>query len=59
MLSGENGELASPQYPHSYPNNVQYDWTIVVTEGNRVRVSFSAMDMEGPVCDQDYVKVSY
>ncbi|XP_069122184.1 cubilin-like [Argopecten irradians] len=45
-LIGNSGRLASPRYPHQYPHNVDYTWTITVDSNMRIRVVFSAMDME-------------
>lgn len=58
-LSGQNGSLASPQYPSFYPHDVHYEWTITVDVGMAIRLHFSVMDMEGPPCYRDYLEVLY
>ncbi|XP_033761795.1 cubilin-like [Pecten maximus] len=45
-LTGSSGRLASPLYPRQYPHNADYTWTITVDTNMRIRVAFTAMDME-------------
>ena len=58
-VSGNSGQISSPNYPRQYPHNTEYDWTITVAVGMRVRITFVTMDMEAYNCAYDYVRVSY
>ena len=57
-VSGTSGQISSPNYPRQYPHNTEYDWTITVAVGMRVRITFVTMDMEAYNCAYDYVRVS-
>lgn len=39
-FTARNGAFASPSYPNSYPANTECVWTIRVSPGNRVQLSF-------------------
>lgn len=38
-MTGGNGSLTSPNYPDDYPNSLDCEWTITVTEGNLIRAN--------------------
>ena len=60
MMSTEQGMLASPNWPNSYGNNQNCSWTIVVTNGRTIRVTFNNnFNIDGTVssCNGDYVQV--
>ncbi|KAK5640278.1 hypothetical protein RI129_011089 [Pyrocoelia pectoralis] len=39
-LSGPMGQIASPLYPHYYTKNEEFSWTITVTFGQAILISF-------------------
>ncbi len=56
--TGTFGELISPGYPNTYPNDVDIQWNITVPEGYQIRLYFTVFDVEyGYNCEYDYVKV--
>lgn len=58
-LVGNTGQLASPLYPGNYEHNQHVEWTIMVDVGKKVRIQFSAIDIEtSSTCQYDYVQVS-
>ncbi|CAG5895667.1 unnamed protein product [Menidia menidia] len=57
-LIGDSGEIASPLYPRTYPNNAHYRWTINVAGDSYVQISFLDMDIEDTqYCNYDYLKI--
>ena len=59
-FTGTEGEFSSPGYPLShYPSNIQCTWTVSTTEGSRIGIYHSDLDVEyHPSCDKDYLMVS-
>ena len=52
-----SGEVTSPGYPNSYQNNEYQREDIVVSEGSRIKLSFTVMDIEYDThCKYDYVQ---
>ncbi|XP_068160694.1 cubilin [Antennarius striatus] len=52
------GEIHSPLYPSSYPNNVDCSWVISVDPNHRVFFNFSDLDIENHIsCSWDYVAI--
>ncbi|CAL1576609.1 unnamed protein product [Knipowitschia caucasica] len=45
-VSGEQGQIASPLYPRTYPYNAHYQWTITVDGDSMVEIRFLDMDIE-------------
>ncbi|XP_064190205.1 cubilin [Anguilla rostrata] len=45
-ITGESGQIASPLWPRTYPNNADYRWTITVAGGYFIRIRFLEMDIE-------------
>ncbi len=61
QLSAANGQIASPLYPHNYPPNVDYVWTVTVDTDKQILVTFNALDVEitrHGTCHYDYIQVS-
>nr|XP_033781064.1 complement C1r subcomponent isoform X2 [Geotrypetes seraphini] len=53
------GQITSPNYPNSYPNNNISVWDIAVPEGFHVKLNFWQFDLEpSEACNYDYVKIS-
>lgn len=58
-VTAPSGEIHSPSYPNSYPNNVDCSWVISVEPNHRVFFNFSDLDIEfHSNCSWDYVAVS-
>uniref|UniRef100_A0A8D0E1P5 Complement C1s n=1 Tax=Salvator merianae TaxID=96440 RepID=A0A8D0E1P5_SALMN len=52
------GEILSPNYPQSYPNNAQESWEISVPSGYGIHLYFTHLDIEpSENCEYDFVKV--
>ena len=52
------GSLTSPNYPSSYPNNVDKTDTLEAGAGKRVKMTFTDFDVEAHnSCRYDYLKV--
>ncbi|NXI35182.1 C1R protein, partial [Galbula dea] len=52
------GEIRSPGYPKSYPNNNISNWSIHVPKGYVVKLTFRDLDLEpSESCFYDYVKI--
>ncbi|KAJ8276925.1 hypothetical protein GJAV_G00069430 [Gymnothorax javanicus] len=57
-ITGETGEIASPLWPRTYPNNADYRWTITVAGDHFIRIRFLEMDIEDLFdCYYDNLKV--
>uniref|UniRef100_A0A3P8X1I7 Zgc:154142 n=1 Tax=Cynoglossus semilaevis TaxID=244447 RepID=A0A3P8X1I7_CYNSE len=57
FLQGDQGDLMTPDFPkQNYPNGALYQWKITVPEGERVRLTFTALDLVPEVCG-DFVQV--
>ncbi|XP_041824165.1 cubilin [Melanotaenia boesemani] len=55
---GESGEIASPLYPRTYPNNAHYRWTITVDGDSFIQIRFVDMDIEDLYdCYYDHLKI--
>lgn len=62
-VSGPEGEIRSPGYPHGYASWRQCQWVIVVPIGKRVKLEFLDYDIQnrgprGTSRCRDYVKVT-
>lgn len=52
------GEVQSPQYPQTYPPNLQKRWDLYVPEGYKIRLTFTHLDIEASAgCLYDAVTV--
>ncbi|XP_050407117.2 cubilin, partial [Patella vulgata] len=59
-LSGSSGQISSPLYPGRYPHSSDSTWKVTAPVGMRIRISFTAFNVEGPrgsVCVWNYVKI--
>lgn len=57
-VMGEFGQIASPLYPRTYPNNAHYHWTITVDGDSYIQIRFLEMDIEDLYdCFYDQLKV--
>lgn len=58
VLTSEEGSIASPNYPQSYPESASCEWTLSTSPGNRVYVTFEQFDMEySENCNEDYLEI--
>ena len=46
LLTEASGEFTSPQHPQTYQNNLDCEWIIRVPRGDRIKLSFLALDIE-------------
>ncbi|XP_067908925.1 deleted in malignant brain tumors 1 protein-like isoform X2 [Heterodontus francisci] len=57
-LRGNHGSFTSPNYPESYPNNVQCTWHISVDNGQRIILDLGYLRLKtSQACIQDYVEI--
>uniref|UniRef100_A0A669DQK6 Cubilin n=1 Tax=Oreochromis niloticus TaxID=8128 RepID=A0A669DQK6_ORENI len=57
-VTGESGQIASPLYPRTYPNNADYHWTITVDGDSYIQIRFLDMDIEDLYdCYYDHLKI--
>lgn len=57
-ITGSSGQVASPLYPRTYPNNADYRWTITVNGDSYVDIQFLDIDIEDlSNCYYDKLKV--
>ena len=58
-MTGEDGVFTSPNYPKSYPINVQCVWTIVTVPGDTIELKFNDFHLEnsGTACGYDFVDI--
>uniref|UniRef100_A0A0B7BPM5 CUB domain-containing protein n=1 Tax=Arion vulgaris TaxID=1028688 RepID=A0A0B7BPM5_9EUPU len=58
LLHSNQGSLSSPNYPSSYPHNVECTWDINVPVGFMINLRFNPpFDLEARDCVNDYVEV--
>lgn len=59
QMNGEDGVFTSPNYPKSYPINVQCVWTIVTVPGDTIELKFNDFHLEnsGTTCGYDFVDI--
>ncbi|CAH0721455.1 unnamed protein product, partial [Brenthis ino] len=57
-LSSEEGAIASPNYPRSYPSNADCEWILSTAPGNRVYITFENFDLGySENCNEDYLEI--
>lgn len=58
VLNGRHGVIQSPNFPETYPNNLHCVWNITVSSGHRVRIQFTAFDVEYfKYCEYDWISM--
>ncbi len=59
-LTAANGTISSPGYPLNYRNKESCTTTIIVPEGSKIRVDFTAFHLEGNGlgCRADYLEIT-
>ncbi|XP_056155801.1 cubilin [Lampris incognitus] len=57
-LYGEDGSVASPNYPGTYPNNTHCEWGIRAPNGRVVTVTFAHISIDDPGdCQNNFLKL--
>ncbi|XP_026326618.1 cubilin homolog [Hyposmocoma kahamanoa] len=57
-LTSEEGSIASPNYPLSYPTSASCEWVLKTSPGNKVYINFEEFDLEDSEnCNEDYLEV--
>ncbi|XP_012276352.1 cubilin [Orussus abietinus] len=59
-VRGFRGVIESPNFPNNYMHSTNCSWVINAPLGNKVNVTFSHFELEGPVSDScvyDYVEI--
>lgn len=57
-LMSEEGTIASPNYPMSYPMNANCEWILSTSPGNRVYITFESFNLYySDGCNEDYLEV--
>lgn len=58
QITGESGFFTSPNYPESYPYNIQCEWTISTAPGNTIELKFVDFHLENSgACGFDFVDI--
>lgn len=59
-LTNPTGSFVSPNYPNQYSHNAECFWTISISRGSRIHLTFVDFNFENHVtCQYDYVEVWY
>lgn len=57
-LTSPSGSISSPNYPNDYNENAECFYRIVISAGSRIRITFTALDLEQtPNCRDDYIEI--
>ncbi|KAH8239867.1 hypothetical protein KR032_008825 [Drosophila birchii] len=57
-ITSPRGSLGSPNYPDSYPSNVECVWRLETQPGNALEVNFEAIDIvNSEHCNEDYLEL--
>ncbi|XP_045516085.1 cubilin-like [Pieris brassicae] len=57
-ISSEEGSIASPNYPLSYPLGTDCDWTLRASPGNSMYITFEAFNIVySDRCNEDYLEI--
>uniref|UniRef100_A0A182Y0Z6 Cubilin n=1 Tax=Anopheles stephensi TaxID=30069 RepID=A0A182Y0Z6_ANOST len=58
LLTALMGEFSSPNYPDTYPLNVECVWKLSASPGNKMTLSFKELDIDSSEdCNGDYLEV--
>lgn len=57
-ITSASGSLSSPNYPDSYPANIECVWSIRTRPGNALEITFEAMDIvRSEHCNDDFLEI--
>ncbi|KAF9421742.1 hypothetical protein HW555_002423 [Spodoptera exigua] len=57
-LTSPSGTVTSPNYPNEYTENAECFYRIVTSEGSRIHIAFTELDLERtPGCRDDYIEI--
>lgn len=59
QIVGDNGTVASPNFPNYYPHYIIRRWNITVPSGKQIKLSFSSFYLASAsvICDWDFVQI--
>lgn len=58
-MTNPTGSFVSPNYPNQYSHNAECFWTITISQGSRIHLTFVDFNFEQHAsCQYDYVEVS-
>lgn len=58
MFNAKYGSIASPLYPKTYPLNMECEWQIKASPGNKLLVTFTMLDIDtSEHCNEDYLEL--
>ncbi|KAG5881771.1 hypothetical protein JTB14_021141 [Gonioctena quinquepunctata] len=64
-VKGYRGVIESPNFPNEYPQDEDCLWEIVVSDGNKINITFSHFELERSLtytndsCSFDYIEITY
>lgn len=57
-LTSSSGSISSPNYPENYNENAECFYRIVTSQGSRISISFTDLDLERTTsCRDDYIQI--
>ncbi|GBP07549.1 Cubilin [Eumeta japonica] len=57
-LTSEEGSIASPNYPDSYPTTSSCEWIVSTSPGNKIYITFEFFSIEySENCNEDYLEI--
>ncbi|KAG8573749.1 hypothetical protein GDO81_012532 [Engystomops pustulosus] len=57
-LFGDHGSFTSPEYPASYGNNTDCEWTVAAPSGRTISLGFPAFTIDDPGnCEKNYLRI--
>ncbi|XP_041372182.1 cubilin-like [Gigantopelta aegis] len=58
QFTQDRGTIVSPNYPNAYNHNAECVWTITVSQGDTLTLTFTTFDLEtGTTCSYDFVEI--
>lgn len=58
IFNAKHGTIASPAYPKSYPINVECNWSLRASPGNKMKLTIEMMDIDNSLhCNEDYLEI--
>ncbi|XP_031624566.1 cubilin homolog [Contarinia nasturtii] len=58
VFSSISGQIASPGYPKTYTNNIECEWTIRSSPGNKMAININVLEIdETEHCNGDYLEI--
>lgn len=58
LLKGAQGSLTTPNYPSTYPSNIECIWEIETNRGNQISILFEDLQIPAsPFCNEDFLEI--